>query len=156
MCCVSFSFSAVGLNNSTLTRILGGLNGRIPAVGSDRCFTSTFGTMRSTVRGKLILTKRSVSTNNVVATLLRVYFTGIRNNLRIGLSGLSRRSVIGVLFTRGPNVLIRIGSGGTFRGLVRSTKMNFTVVTGPASRHRVLISGRNIRCRFNVSCVHSM
>lgn len=158
LCRVSFDFSRLGLNNSTFTRSLNGINSSIPYMRSTRCFHSTFLTMRRLMGGKLVLTKRSVSTNNLVAALLRVYFTGIRNNVRVDLSGVGRRSVIGVLFTRGPNVIVRIDSGRGRRigGVLRSTNMNCLGLNGPASRHRVLMSGKSTACRFNVSCVHSM
>lgn len=158
LCRVSFDFSGLGLNNSTFTRSLNGINDRMPYMRSTRCFHSTFLTMRRLMGGKLVLTKRSVSTNNLVAALLRVYFTGMRNNLRVDLSGVGRASVIGVLFTRGPNVIVRVDSGRGSRigGVLRSTNINFVGLNGPASRHRVLMGGRNTACRFNVSCVHSM
>lgn len=158
VCRVSFDFSGLGLNNSTFTRALNGMNSRIPDIRSTRCFHSTFLTIRRLIGGKLVLTKRSVSTNNLVAALLRVYFTGIRNNVRVGLSGVGRRSLVGVLFTRGPNVIVRIdsGRGRTIGRVLRSTNMNCIGLNGPASRHRVLMSGNSTACRFNVSCVHSM
>lgn len=158
LCRVSFDFSRLGLNNSTFTRSLNGINSRMPYMRSTRCFHSTFLTMRRLIGGKLVLTKRSVSTNNLVAALLRVYFSGMRNNVRVDLSGVGRRSVIGVLFTRGPNVIVRVDSGRGSRigGVLRSTNMNCVGLNGPASRHRVLMSGSKTACRFNVSCVHSI
>lgn len=158
VCRVSFDFSGLHLKNSTFTRSLGGMNSSMPAMRGPRCFHSTFLTMRRLMGGNLVVTNRSVSTNNLVAALLRVYFSGVRNNVRVDLGGVGRSSVVGVLFTRGPNVIVRMGSGRGRRigGVLRSTNVNCMGLNGPARRQRVLMRGKSTACRFNVSCLHSM
>ncbi len=147
---IDFSFDKPKLGGSVFAQTLNKLGDEAPTVKDSEYFRSAFSAIQELINKDLILAGHDISDGGLITTLLEMTFANKNGGLRVNLDGVVEKSLIKILFSENPGVVIQVKDRKSVDKILKTHGVGFARIAQPIAERRIEIQRKKEAYAFSI------
>lgn len=153
LCYIDLSNDDFHLGGSSLAQSLNKIGQQAPDIQDVSYFSNTFNTIQELIGKELILSGHDVSAGGLITTLLEMNFANCEFGMHIDLSHWNHISLIHLLFSEKPAIVIQIANDGKAESILKNAGIRYQIIGNPVSERFITLQHNGHRHIFDIDAL---
>jgi phosphoribosylformylglycinamidine synthase len=147
---IDFSSDTFKLGGSALAQSLNKIGDEVPTVINTEYFKNAFNAVQDLIEQKLIIAGHDISAGGMITSLLEMCFGNAKGGLTINLESIADESLIKILFSENPGVLIQVSDKDAVEKYLKKQGIRFAKIGRPVNKRQISVCKRDVQLQLDI------